>query len=63
LTALPARKDLFTAMQAGADDFLPRPSDWAEVRVRLLAGKRIIELQEELVAIKDCPRFAAGHDR
>lgn len=48
LTAKHDRSDLLAAMEAGADDFLAKPFDPPELKMRLLAGKRIIDLQEEL---------------
>jgi len=42
-------------MEAGADDYLSKPVDPAELRQRIMVGKRILELQQSL-------RFAATHD-
>jgi diguanylate cyclase (GGDEF)-like protein len=42
-------------MEAGADDYLSKPVDPSELRARILAGKRILELQQRL-------QFAATHD-
>jgi diguanylate cyclase (GGDEF)-like protein len=55
LTAKNRKQDLLTAMEAGADDYLAKPIDPSELRARIMAGKRILELQESL-------RFAATHD-
>jgi diguanylate cyclase (GGDEF)-like protein len=55
LTAKNRKQDLLTAMEAGADDYLAKPIDPSELRARVMAGKRILELQESL-------RFAATHD-
>lgn len=55
LTAKDRKQDLLTAMAAGADDYLAKPVDPAELKARVLVGKRILELQESL-------RFAANHD-
>jgi|SRR5579864_4243824 len=55
LTAKNRKQDLLTAMEAGADDYLAKPVDPSELRARVMAGKRILELQESL-------RFAATHD-
>ncbi|MCA9064945.1 MAG: response regulator [Planctomycetaceae bacterium] len=49
LTAKSDRADLVQAMEAGADDFLPKSADPAELRVRLMAGDRIIQLEERLM--------------
>ena len=55
LTAKDRKQDLLTAMAAGADDYLCKPVDPSELRARVFAGKRIIDLQQSL-------RFAATHD-
>jgi len=55
LTSKAQKQDRITAMDAGADDYLSKPVDASELRSRIMAGKRIIELQQSL-------RFAATHD-
>jgi len=55
LTAKNRKQDLLLAMAAGADDYLAKPVDPSELRARIMAGKRILELQQSL-------RFAATHD-
>lgn len=50
LTARSEKSDLIRGMEAGADDFLPKPFDREELRVRLRAGQRIIELERNLAA-------------
>jgi two-component system, cell cycle response regulator len=62
LTAKNERKDMLQAMAAGADDYLMKPFDEAELRARLFAGKRILELQEQLVSARESLQFAATHD-
>ena len=42
------KKDIITALEAGADDYITKPFDPAELKVRILAGKRIIELENRL---------------
>ncbi|TWU16335.1 sensor histidine kinase [Allorhodopirellula heiligendammensis] len=49
LTAKTEKEDLITAMEAGADDFLVKPYDREELRVRIREGERIIRLERELV--------------
>ncbi|MCA9064503.1 MAG: hybrid sensor histidine kinase/response regulator [Planctomycetaceae bacterium] len=49
LTAKSDKEDLIHAMEAGADDFLPKSSDSRELRVRLMAGERIIQLEHRLM--------------
>jgi two-component system cell cycle response regulator len=55
LTAKDRKKNLLTAMEAGADDYLAKPVDLSELKARILVGKRILDLQQSL-------RFAATHD-
>jgi diguanylate cyclase (GGDEF)-like protein len=55
LTAKSQKQDRLTAMEAGADDYLSKPIDPAELRSRIMVGKRILDLQQSL-------RFAATHD-
>ncbi len=62
LTSKEGRQNMLDAMQAGADDYLVKPFDEMELRARLLAGKRILNLQEELVAAREAMRHAATHD-
>ncbi len=47
-TAKDHKDDLIRAMEAGADDFIPKPVDFAELRVRLRAAQRMIDLQYDL---------------
>jgi len=62
LTAKEGRANLISALEAGADDYLVKPFDEEELKARLLVGKRIVELQQELVAAKEAMRHAATHD-
>ncbi len=62
LTAKNQQLEMLEAMDAGADDFLSKPFDPAELKARLLAGKRIVELQQKLVSTNDALQFAASHD-
>src|ERR1022692_2980039 len=62
LTSKEGRQNMLQAMQAGADDYLVKPFDELELRARLLVGKRILELQEELVSARESMRHAATHD-
>jgi PleD family two-component response regulator len=54
--------DLVTGMDAGADDYVTKPFDAHELRVRLRAGSRIVNLQEELLQAREALREQATHD-
>jgi len=48
LTGKSQREDFVRAMEAGADDFVPKPFDRDELRVRLHCAERIIQLERSL---------------
>jgi len=62
LTSLQRDEDLVTGMEAGADDYIIKPFKHNELKVRLRAGRRIIELQNELMAARDSLREKAMRD-
>lgn len=62
LTGKEGRKNMLMAMQAGVDDYLAKPFDESELHARLLVGKRILELQEQLISAREAMRHAATHD-
>ncbi len=55
LTAKGQKQDIVQGIEAGADDYLTKPFDAQELRVRIRAGVRLLELQEKL-------RDLAAHD-
>ena len=48
LTARNETAFMVEAMNAGADDFISKPFNYEELQVRLRAGQRIIELEQQL---------------
>ncbi|MGP8245721.1 MAG: GGDEF domain-containing protein [Bryobacteraceae bacterium] len=62
LTARTESEDLVEGMDAGADDYLTKPFHAQELRVRLRAGWRILELQRELLNTREELRVQATHD-
>jgi len=62
LSARSESQDLVEGMEAGADDYLTKPFQMPELRVRLRAGCRILDLQEQLVRAREALRVQATHD-
>ena len=62
LTSKDTHTDLISALEAGADDYLVKPFDEQELKARLFVGKRIVDLQQELVVAREAMRHAATHD-
>jgi sigma-B regulation protein RsbU (phosphoserine phosphatase) len=50
LTARSDRQDTVVALNAGADDYVTKPFDAAELKARVAVGVRVVELQAELAA-------------
>ncbi|MDY6823377.1 MAG: response regulator [Thermodesulfobacteriota bacterium] len=48
LTARTEKEDIITGLKAGADDYIAKPFNAEELRVRISSGRRIIELGEAL---------------
>lgn len=48
LTAMTAKEDIVKALSTGADDYIAKPWDAAELEARIRAGFRIIELETSL---------------
>jgi diguanylate cyclase (GGDEF)-like protein len=55
-------KDIAEGSTAGADDFILRPFDDGELKVRLRAGRRILGLQEDLKTSQEALSYQASHD-
>ena len=62
LTSKSQREDLIEGMESGADDYLTKPFDQHELKVRLRPGKRIVELQQELIRAREELRDQATKD-
>jgi sigma-B regulation protein RsbU (phosphoserine phosphatase) len=50
LTAKDRKEDIVAGLTAGADDYVVKPFDRAELKARLNVGERILQLQAELAA-------------
>jgi diguanylate cyclase (GGDEF)-like protein len=62
LTSRNDSHDLVEGMDAGADDYLTKPFQAHELRVRLRAGRRILDLQQQIMAAREALREQATHD-
>lgn len=63
ITARDSIKDLEQAFAAGADDFIRKPCEAAELLARLRSGQRIVELEHRLAArVAEC-EVALDHVR
>jgi two-component system, cell cycle response regulator len=62
LTAKSQKTDMVTGLEAGADDYLTKPFDAQELRMRLRAGRRILDLLDELVRAREILREQARKD-
>jgi two-component system, cell cycle response regulator len=62
LTAKHKKEDVIAGMEAGADDYIAKPFDPNELKVRLRAGRRILDLQAELLSARETLRYQATHD-
>lgn len=62
LTSKNGKSEMIEGLNAGADDYLTKPVDLNELRVRLQSGQRILTLQADLVAARDALYQQAMHD-
>ena len=62
LTAKDRKEDIVRGLEMGADDYLVKPFDLHELKARVRAGRRILELQAELLRTREALRDQATHD-
>ena len=63
LTSKGGQEDYVKGMEAGADDYMTKPFNHIELKARLRVGKRIVELNEELLSVRDSLQKQANHDK
>ena len=62
ITAKDNKNDVVAGLEAGADDYLTKPFNVEELRARIRTGKRILQLQDELLKTQEALQFQAAHD-
>jgi two-component system, cell cycle response regulator len=62
LTSRYEREDFIVGMESGADDYLVKPPNHRELRVRLGPARRIVALEAELLRIKEDLKYQASRD-
>lgn len=62
LTGKNRTEDIVQGLEAGADDYIVKPFDLHELKVRVRAGNRVVQLQEDLLAALKASEFQATHD-
>ncbi len=62
LTSKQSSGDIVAGLEAGADDYITKPCQPAELSARLRTGCRILSLEEKLVQAREEMRYKATHD-
>jgi two-component system, cell cycle response regulator len=62
LTGKDQQADVVRGLAAGADDYLRKPFDNAELEARMRTGRRIVELEDELVKVREALRACQAKD-
>ncbi len=62
LTGRSDTEDIVTGLKFGANDYISKPFENAELQARLQVGKRMLDLQDELNSEKEAMAFQANYD-
>lgn len=62
VTSKREKQEIVAGLEAGANDYLTKPWDPAELIARLRVGQRILLLEDRLVEARETMRYKATHD-
>jgi two-component system cell cycle response regulator len=62
LSAKDRKQDIIAGLSSGADDYMTKPVNFLELKARLKAGRRIIELEDKLLLIQHQLKDMASRD-
>ncbi len=62
LTSHDRDDDVLEGFDAGADDYITKPFDTRQLKVRVRSGARIVQLQQQLITAREQLREKAMHD-
>ena len=62
LTSRSRREDLVEGLNSGADEYLSKPFDPLELKARLRIGRRLLDLQSQLIEARDALHRQATQD-
>jgi two-component system cell cycle response regulator len=62
LSAKGEQSEIIEGLEAGADDYMIKPFDLSELKARVRSGRRILDLEEQLLSARELLRLQATHD-
>jgi two-component system cell cycle response regulator len=62
LSAKDRKRDIIAGLSSGADDYMTKPVNYLELRARLRTGRRIIDLEDKLLATQKQLKDLASRD-
>ncbi len=62
LTARDDKGDIVVGLESGANDFISKPYNALELKARVDVGRRMVELQSEIISARDALAYQATHD-